>query len=194
MRSRAFPPADQLSLFGEDVRWPEGLSLVHDFISAEEEATLLKQLRDLALKPFEFRGYVGARLTCSFGWGYDFDAERAHPSEPIPGFLLGLRERAATLAGLDHATLTQALVTEYPPEAGIGWHRDKAVFGDVIGVSLLAGCALRFRLKTTEWRRATVNLPPRSVYVLRGPAREVWEHSISRVPERRYSITFRTVR
>jgi len=39
------------------------------------------------------------------------------------------------------------LVTEYGSGAGIGWHRDKAVFGEVVGISLLAPCVLRFRRK-----------------------------------------------
>jgi len=39
------------------------------------------------------------------------------------------------------------LVIEYGPGAGIGWHRDKAVFGDVIGVSLFSPCVIHFRQK-----------------------------------------------
>ena len=39
-----------------------------------------------------------------------------------------------------------------------------------------------------------VALEPRSAYVLTGPARTQWEHSIPPVKETRYSITFRTLR
>ncbi len=44
---------------------------------------------------------------------------------PILSFLLALRGRVAALAGLAAETLSQALVTEYPPGAAIGWHRDE---------------------------------------------------------------------
>ena len=75
------------------------------------------------------------------------------------------------------------------------WHRDKAVFGQVVGVSLLAPCILRFRKKVnTKWDRVNVFVEPRSAYHLTGPARAEWEHSILRVDALRYSITFRTMR
>lgn len=85
------------------------------------------------------------------------------------------------------------LVTEYGPGAGIGWHRDKAVFGEVVGVSLLSPCALRLRRKVGErkWERANVKAEPRSVYLLSGPAHTEWEHSIRPVDSVRYSVTFR---
>jgi len=35
---------------------------------------------------------------------------------------------------------------------------------------------------------------PRSAYLMRGPSRTEWEHSIPAVDELRYSITFRTLR
>jgi alkylated DNA repair dioxygenase AlkB len=36
-------------------------------------------------------------------------------------------------------------------------------------------------------------LAPRSAYLLSGPARHIWEHSIPPVDAHRYSITFRTM-
>jgi alkylated DNA repair dioxygenase AlkB len=96
---------------------------------------------------------------------------------------------------LEPAAFQHVLVTEYGPGAGIGWHRDKAVFGQVVGVSLLAPCFLRFRKKVnTKWDRVNVLTEPRSAYHLTGPARAEWEHSILRVDALRYSITFRTMR
>jgi len=38
-----------------------------------------------------------------------------------------------------------------------------------------------------------LNLQPRSAYLLRGPVRTQWEHSIPAVERLRYSITFRTL-
>jgi alkylated DNA repair dioxygenase AlkB len=87
------------------------------------------------------------------------------------------------------------LVTEYVPGAAIGWHRDKAVFGDVVGVSLVSACVFRIRRTSgTAWERNSFRLEPRSAYLLRGPARTEWEHSIPAVDSLRYSVTFRTLR
>jgi alkylated DNA repair dioxygenase AlkB len=154
----------------------------------------LADIRDLPFKDFEFHGYVGKRRTLSFGWSYDFSRERLEPAEDLPAFLLPLRAAAAAFAGIPAAQLKQALVSDYGVNAGIGWHRDKAVFGDVIGISLLSACPFRLRKKSGgKWQRVTVKAEPRSAYLLRGPARTDWEHSISPVAERRFSVTFRTM-
>jgi alkylated DNA repair dioxygenase AlkB len=121
------------------------------------------------------------------------DAELRKAGE-IPEFLLGLRSQAASFARVNADAFQHVLVTEYGPGAGIGWHRDKAVFGHVVGVSLLAPCVLRFRRKVnSRWDRVNVLAEPGSAYHLNGPARSEWEHSILRVDELRYSITFRTL-
>jgi len=44
------------------------------------------------------------------------------------------------------------------------------------------------------WDRASMRLDPCSVYLMRGPSRDVWEHSIPAVDALRYSVTFRTMR
>jgi alkylated DNA repair dioxygenase AlkB len=116
-------------------------------------------------------------------------------AEDLPDFLLPLRDYAAAFAGIDPAALEHALVTEYSPGAGIGWHRDRPVFDDVIGISLAAPCRFRLRRRQgTTWRRAALNLAPRSAYLLRGPVRRDWEHSIPPVEQLRYSVTFRSIK
>jgi alkylated DNA repair dioxygenase AlkB len=104
--------------------------------------------------------------------------------------------RAAAFAGVAPDHLAQALVTEYDAGAAIGWHRDKAVFGDVVGLSLLAPCTFRLRRAAPGggWERRALVAEPRSAYLLRGPARAEWEHSIPAVPALRYSVTFRSLR
>ena len=205
---------DQLGLFGGDAGGgadragsgsgarpamagplPDGFRYRLDLIDAAEERALLEHLRELPFEAFRFHGYVGNRRVVSFGWRYDFSRERAEQTGEIPTFLLPLREAAAGFADIAPETLQQALVTEYSPGAAIGWHRDKAVFGDVIGVSLLSSCRFRLRRKDGEgWQRAALTAEPRSVYLLRGPSRTEWEHSIPAVDALRYSITFRNLR
>jgi alkylated DNA repair dioxygenase AlkB len=113
----------------------------------------------------------------------------------MPGFLRPARDRAAALLGCAPAALPHALVTEYQPGATIGWHRDRSVFGDVVGLSLLAPARFRFRRKAgARWERRSLDLAPRSAYRLTGPARSEWEHSIPALDALRYSVTFRTLR
>ena len=87
------------------------------------------------------------------------------------------------------------MVTEYAPGAAIGWHKDRSVFGDVLGVSLVSPCRFRLRCKAgSTWDRSSLIVEPRSVYLLSGPARAQWEHSIPAVEALRYSVTFRNLR
>ena len=172
---------------------PQGFRYQPDVITPEAEAALLARIADLPFKPFEFHGYLGKRQVVSFGWRYDYSARAVGPAEPMPDFLLALREQAARFAGLEAGDLRQALVTQYAPGAGIGWHRDKPMFGEVVGISLGAPCTLRFRRAAPGglWERRVVTPAPRSAYLLAGEARHVWEHSIPPVDQARHSITFR---
>jgi len=173
----------------------EGFRYQPELLDESDEQELLTHLRTLPFREFEFHGYLGKRRIVSFGWKYDYSGAKLRQAEDIPEFLLPLRSRAASFANLEPEAFPHALVTEYGPGAGIGWHRDKAVFGQVVGISLLAPCVLRFRRKAGEkWERVNVSTEPRSAYHLTGPARTEWQHSILRVDALRYSITFRTLR
>lgn len=173
---------------------PEGFHYQHDLVGPSTADALVENIRELPFREFEFHGYLGKRRVVSFGWHYDFSGQKLRKAEDIPDFLLELRTLAAPLADLEPSEFQHVLVTEYSPGAGIGWHRDKAVFGKVAGISLLAPCVLRFRRKVGEkWERSNVPIEARSAYVLTGPARSEWQHSISRVAELRYSVTFRNV-
>ena len=174
---------------------PEGFRYQDEILPIEEEQTLIEQIRVLPLKEFECHGYVGKRRTMSFGWHYDFGDSLLHQTEEMPAFLLRLRESAAAFADLSPEEFPHALVTEYGPGAAIGWHRDKGVFDEVVGISLLSPCNFWFRRKAgAAWERYTLTVAPRSVYLLRGESRSVWEHSIPGVDALRYSITFRSLR
>ncbi|HLM57516.1 MAG TPA: alpha-ketoglutarate-dependent dioxygenase AlkB [Pyrinomonadaceae bacterium] len=188
--------ASQLDIFGRAGGLPEGFRYEPELIGPAEEAALLESVRGLPFRDFEFHGYTGRRRVVSFGWHYDFSARHLQKADAIPDFLLALRPAAAAFAGMEPEGLRHVLVTEYGPGAGIGWHRDKAVFGETVGLSLLSPCVLRLRRKTGErrWERANVEAGPRSAYLLSGPARDVWEHSIPPVDALRYSVTFRNLR
>jgi alkylated DNA repair dioxygenase AlkB len=173
---------------------PEGFEYRADLMSPEEEAELIEQFRKLDLREFEFHGFLGKRRVMSFGQHYDFAAETLHNAEEIPAFLLPLRQSAADFARIAASELPHALVTEYAPGAAIGWHRDRPVYKDVIGISFVSPCRFRLRRKWGDgWQRASKMLAPRSVYLLRGPVRTQWQHSIPPVEQLRYSVTFRSL-
>jgi alkylated DNA repair protein (DNA oxidative demethylase) len=187
--------AGQLALFGQAPEMPEGLRYVPGMLAPDEEAALAARMAEVPFRAFEFHGFEGKRRTHSYGWRYVFDGSGLHPGDPMPDWLLPLRGRAAEWAGLAPEALEHALLTEYEPGAAIGWHRDRSVFGDVIGVSLLAPARLRFRRKSgTKWERAALLTEPGSFYFLTGAARSDWEHSIPPMEALRYSVTFRTLK
>jgi alkylated DNA repair dioxygenase AlkB len=186
--------AAQRDLFAPEPAWPAGFAYQADLIAPADEAALLRNLEALSFQPFEFRGFLAKRHVAWFGWRYDYAGGQLRDSEPIPPLLLPLRARAAAFAGVEPESLQQVLINQYAPGAGIGWHRDKPMFGDVIAVSLAAPCTLRLRRQQGNgWERASVHVQPRSAYLLRGDARWDWQHSIPPVDELRYSVTFRTL-
>jgi alkylated DNA repair dioxygenase AlkB len=183
---------EQTSLFAPTL--PEGFKYETEVVSRSMETELLKNFKSLPFKEFEFQGYLGKRRVVSFGWRYDFTDRILHRSRDIPEFLLSLRTVAANFAGMDPEKLQHVLVTEYDRGAPIGWHRDRPEFGQIVGVSLLSSCTFRLRRKVgTKWERRSFTAEPRSAYLMSGPSRTEWEHSIPSVEQLRYSITFRNV-
>jgi alkylated DNA repair dioxygenase AlkB len=177
-------------------KFPEGFLYRPELIGPAVEDGLVARVRELPFREFEFHGYTGKRRVVSFGWHYDFSARQLQKADDIPDYLLALRQDAAAFADIEPEELQHVQVTEYGPGAGIGWHRDKAVFGEVVGISLLSPCVFRMRRKVGEkkWERVNLIAEPRSAYHLSGPARFKWEHSIPQMDALGYSITFRNVR
>ena len=171
-----------------------GLDYREQAISEADERELIQRLESLDLSPFRFQGWLGNRKTMSFGWRYDFDDSSFSRTEPIPDWLQAVREEAAAFAGLKPDDFVHALLARYDPGAGIGWHRDRDVFEKVVGVSLASPATLRFRQRTSNgFRRASIEVQPRSAYLLSGEARWDWEHRITPGEQLRFSITFRTM-
>ncbi len=171
-----------------------GLEYRDEFLAAHEEAALLERLGALELAPFRFQGWTGNRKTQSFGWRYDFDDASFTPADPLPDWLLPLREKAAVMAGGQPQDFVHVLLARYDPGAGIGWHRDRPVFEKIVGASLGTPARLRFRRRRPGgFDRVSLDVQPRSAYLLSGEARHDWEHSIAPGEALRFSITFRTL-
>ncbi len=175
---------------------PEGWRYLPDLLDPVEEKTLIAQVAALPFEAVVFRGVAARRRVVHLGHRYDFEERGLTPGLPVPDRLLALRDRMAPIAGLPSDRFEEVLVTEYPPGATIGWHRDAPAFGSsVLGVSLASACRMRFRrARDDTWETWTQTLEPRSAYLLSGAARSSWQHSIPPTPELRYSITYRTVR
>lgn len=182
----------QSNLFAESLI--DGLQYRDDFITPTEHDRLVTELEGLNLALFRFHGWLGNRKTQTFGWRYDFDDASFAPAEPIPQWLQPLRAKAAAFAGFAPEDFAHALLARYDPGAGIGWHRDRPQFEQVVGISLGAPATMRFRQRTAGgFRRTTVDLEPRSAYLLSGEVRREWEHSIAPGDTLRFSITFRSL-
>ena len=166
------------------------------FLSADEEAALVAEIRALPLEEAKYKAFRAKRRTVSYGSSYDFDTNELGPAPPIPPVLFPLRGRISSLLSVEETAFTHALVTEYRPGTELGWHRDVGEFGIVVGVSLVGSCRMRFRRYPPEKGAKVFNLDlaPRSVYVLRDEIRWRWQHSVARTKELRYSITLRTPR
>ena len=195
--------ADQLALFGEPPAppgpaLPPGWDYRTDFIDAGEEAELLALIVTLPLHEARYKGYTARRRVANFGTAYDYDDNRLLPGPPLPPELEPLRAKAAAWVGEAPEALSSALVAEYKPGVPLGWHRDVPDYETVVGISLAGTVRMRFRryppVAPKKADVLSIDLRPRSAYVLRGPARWDWQHSIAPTPSLRWSITFRTRR
>jgi alkylated DNA repair dioxygenase AlkB len=177
---------------------PAGMQYREEFVGPDEEAALLAAIAELPLREARYKGYTARRRVASYGTQYDFDDNRLLPADEIAPFLLPLRARLAAWAGVASNAFTNALVAEYRPGTPLGWHRDVPDYELVAGVSLAGSARMRLRpYPPVDLRRddvLTLELAPRSAYVLQGSARWGWQHSIMPTPALRYSITFRTRR
>lgn len=171
-----------------------GLRTQADLIDIDEERVLIGRINETDLTPFRFQEWEGKRLTTSFGWSYDFEVGQPREAPPMPDWLQPIRDRVAKFAGLNPGELIQALLIRYDKGAGIGWHRDRPIYGHVVGISLGEPATLRFRRRREGgFDRTSAPLEPRGAYHMSGPARREWEHSIVEMERPRWPITFRSL-
>jgi alkylated DNA repair dioxygenase AlkB len=189
----------QSDLFGAPAPvLPSGMRYETEFLSREEEQQWVAFAQAQPLAEMNYKGYQAKRRVVSFGGKYDYVANRLNEGPPIPRELDPLRGKVAAWLGIAPDAFTQVLVAEYSEGTPLGWHRDVPDFEDVAGVSLLSEAVMRFRPyppdapKKADILKLTVE--PRSIYLLRGPARWEWQHSVAPTKMLRYSITFRTSR
>jgi len=173
---------------------PAGFEYRPGFISCSEADSLAKRLLQLPFIPSVMRGQPTRRKMHHFGWNYGPQQRNLTPApDPIPDWLLPLRDRCAEWAQSQAQDFQQAIVTLYgQKDAGIGPHIDAPAFGPcVLGVSLRSAVEMVFE---REGVRYAATLEPRSLYVMRGEARYSWKHAIYKIQTPpRLSVVFRSV-
>jgi len=190
----------QIELFPAAAELPEGFVYAARFISAAEEEGLMKVMEELPFAEIKMHGVVAKRRAAHFGRGYEYNSGRLAGALPIPETFLPLRKRVAGFARRTPEEFAELLVTDYPPGAGIGWHRDAPPFEIIVGVSLLSDCTMQFRpwpVQPADGRRRKPLqqvLERRSAYLISGVSRTAWQHHIAESKARRISLTFRTLR
>ena len=189
------------SLFEVSPKVPDGFIYHPNFLSQTEEKELIREIQEIHLTPFKYYQFIGKRRTASFGWQYEFGQSEITTAPEIPAFLLPVRTRAGNLFNIDPNNLAQTTIIEYSTGSPIGWHRDIPQFGVVVGISLGAVCRMRFRkysrARSKNLKRdeiLSMELQPRSIYLMSGASRKTWQHSIPPVKDLRYAIMMRTLR
>jgi alkylated DNA repair dioxygenase AlkB len=188
-----------MSLFDAAQELPHGLLYQPDFLTREEESALLAAIAPLPLREAKFREYFAKRRVAHFHGtdgapAYDDGGADAFTSGPLPDFLMAVRDKVARRLAIEPEAFVHALVSEYRPGTPIGWHRDKPQYGIVAGISLASAARMRWRPYAHQDAQHTVSLElaPRSLYVMREAIRWQWQHSMPPVQALRYSITLRT--
>lgn len=179
----------------------EGMQYTADFISLEEELSLISMI--------DSQVWLGdlKRRVQHYGWKYDYRARSLDYNMylgMLPLWIKALAERLVE-QGMMSEEADQVIINEYRPGQGIANHVDcEPCFGDtIVSLSLGSACIMNFVEITSKERRETV-LKPRSVVVIQGDARYKWSHGIpSRLADeidgirtnrkRRISMTFRKV-
>jgi alkylated DNA repair dioxygenase AlkB len=186
------------TLFESNPQRPQGFSYFDGFISEQEENELLVHLSKLELNAFQFQGYEAKRKIASFGYDWDFSTRQLSKGKGVPVFFHPLIQKISDHFKLIQDRLAEVLVTEYPEGSVINWHRDAPPFDCIFGLSLFSDCIFRFRPynKARQGRASIIKFPikRRSLYMMEGPSRSEWEHSIAPVTRKRYSITLRTLK
>lgn len=182
----------------------EGLKIVFDFISQEEELSLLNNI-DESTWLFDLK-----RRVQHYGYKYDYRVRKIDHSffiGEIPIWMKFLCERLYNKGIIDFVP-DQAIINEYIDEQGIAPHIDcEPCFGDtIISISLGGQCVMNFQREPTskEQDKIPLMVTPKTLLVMTGQSRFNWYHGIvGRLSDkfngqiqkrkRRVSITFRKV-
>lgn len=194
----------QVELFEEETNSSpaiSGLSYIPDFIYEINEAELFKVIDDQPWK------YDLKRRVQHYGYAYDYKARNVTAKSKLGDIPQWLQFYCKKLkdGGFFETPPDQVIVNEYQIGQGISAHIDCVpCFGAAIAIiSLGSPCVMDFTSNKTG-EKLPLLLEQRSLAVLSGDARYIWQHAIAQRKtdkyngeiiqrKRRVSLTFRTV-
>ncbi|KAL0126115.1 hypothetical protein PUN28_004915 [Cardiocondyla obscurior] len=200
-------PVSTVDYVACDLAFPPGLTLIENFITEEQEATLLKTLN---WNEYEFvSSQLKHRQVKHFGYKFEYGTNMVDLDNPIPSIPQNYKFLQTLFDKHGHKyTYDQLTINKYLSGQGIPSHIDThSVFEDTI-LSLSLGSAYVMNFKKDD-KKIDVLLPTRSLLIMTGEARYAWAHGICprhsdtiktehgiTVQERstRVSFTFRKVR
>lgn len=159
---------------------PNGLIVMPDFVSEQEESELLKSISEDGGSTES--GTLKHRKVKHFGYAFLYGSNNVDPSkpleQPIPSACDILWPRLESNSTTwDWITPDQLTVNEYEPGHGIPPHVDthSAFLDPILSLSLQSDVVMDFRRGEEH---VQVRLPRRSLLVMSGEARYDWTHGI----------------
>lgn len=157
------------------------LIIIEDFISKEQEETILKYHKSESTKSGDKRNNIQR-------YGSSLPYKGKMVSLDIPKYFQELSEKLVEQNILQEIP-DSVTINEYYPGQAIKYHIDSKTSGKIITVaSLLGNATMGFQKGKEEFY---INFPPRAVVQISGELRNDWKHCILPVEELRYSIVFR---
>lgn len=160
-----------------------GLFVIDDFISIEEELSILNIIDDKKDRVTKQKNRNSIKR-----YGSDIPYPANIVSKTIPDYLENINLKIFE-SGFIKQKPDSISINEYLKGQEINPHIDSISSGEVIIVlSLLSNATMKFNKKNESF---LVELKNRSLVVMRNEIRYKWMHSIIPVENKRYSIVFR---
>lgn len=170
---------------------PQGLYGTMEFITEAEEDELLGRLAECAFERDRFHPVSRVHFGHEFAY-----LERPGEAPPVPDWLRPVAERVGELPQFERMP-DEVIVNRFASGDSLGWHVDhRGLYGPAVA-SLTLGCGdwrVSFRHPERSADEMHLQTTRRSLYVMTGEARRVWQHRVA--PQElpvRFSVTFRTM-
>lgn len=150
----------------------EGLTVLHDVITEEEEKKIIAYLDGREWKNVNPANKSSRRVQ-QFGYGYSYKDHSLQKEPPLECEVLHFANFLRVTNVMD---AQQCIVNEYFQTQGIAAHIDSTNFGDTVaGLSIGEDATMIFKRDTS---RIPVFLPRRSVVIMKGESRYKYTHEI----------------
>ncbi|XP_069545028.1 alkylated DNA repair protein alkB homolog 8 [Brachyistius frenatus] len=162
---------------------PDGLVLVEEFVSPEEEAVLLAAVDwSSSNDDVTAQKALKHRRVKHYGFEFRYDNNNVDKDAPLPSGLpeecLPVLDRCVRSGHID-VMPDQLTVNQYESGQGIPPHVDThSAFEDTI-LSLSLGAKTVMEFRHPDGRVVAVVLPGRSLLVMKGESRHLWTHGIT---------------